>query len=313
MMDRRRPGRSRGTDALLVLVAGTARSGSTVTDLALGSGPRAFSCGEVSAWFRPWRPHHLDFRCNCGDAHCERWVRTARARPSRFHRAVVDDLDVDVVVDSSKTFSWAVDSTRWARRNDMKAAMVIAWKEPKDLAFSFFKRSRRPASIDAAMRSFAFHYAAYLALDVPKVAVRNEDLRDRPAATVASLCTVLGIDHESDQHEFWRHEHHHLFGSSSASEQVQTGASTPEDSVTIEFEERWMARGMEQDRTVQQLSDALRTIDTSVIDEPVRGPVGPNPLSGPRLAVTYSKQRLIGAARRTSLHVRTRRLRRTYP
>jgi hypothetical protein len=226
---------------------------------------------------------------------------------------VVDDSEVDVVVDSSKTISWAIDSTRWARRSGMDSAMVITWKEPKDLAYSFFKRSQRPTSIDSALRSFVFHYSAYLALDVAKVAVRNEDLRDRPAATVASLCGVLGVEHQPDQHEFWRYEHHHLFGSSSASEQVHIGASTSEAGVTSEFEEHWEARGIEQDQMVKQLVGTLLSIDISMVGEPVRGPVGPNPLSRSQLAVTYTKQRLIGAARRASLHTRVRRARRTYP
>ena len=42
----------------VIFVGSTSYSGSTFFDMTLGNDPTGFSCGEVYAFFHPFRPHH---------------------------------------------------------------------------------------------------------------------------------------------------------------------------------------------------------------------------------------------------------------
>jgi hypothetical protein len=224
---------------------------------------------------------------------------------------VVDRLDVDVVVDSSKTLSWIIDSDRWARRSGLETALVLSWKRPHDLAASFYKRSQTAESIEAAMRSFLFNYRTALALDIPKVAIRNDRLRNSPEVTTRALCQSLGLRPEPGQHEFWRFDHHHLFGSSSASAQVTQSRPIAEDSPSEEFEAAWSRLDPGLRAAADSVADDLSRLDVEKVTEPVAARVGSVTRTG--LGEAYVKQRLLTASQTASLHVRMRRLRRNAP
>ena len=61
----------------LIKICGAARSGTTMLDLMLGNASDAFSCGEVNARFRPWRSHHFNPECRCGQNPCQIWAEIA--------------------------------------------------------------------------------------------------------------------------------------------------------------------------------------------------------------------------------------------
>ena len=83
-------------------------------DLILGNRPDAFSCGEIYARYRPFRPHHLAPICACGApvASCPRWRKVGDVRAKHLHRRIVDSLGVTTVVDSSKNLTWIHDAGR---------------------------------------------------------------------------------------------------------------------------------------------------------------------------------------------------------
>ena len=289
------------TGPALVLVGGTARSGSTVADLMLGSASYGFSCGEVFAWFRPFRPHHLDPICRCRDSNCPVWAQLRRTRANRFHSDAAEHLGARLIVDSSKNLAWMSDSIRWARRSGMPSKVLLVWKEPYDLAFSFFKRDSVDEAIHTAVRQFLDYYSMALSMalsmDVPTVAVQNQLLRSKPAETVSDMCGALGVPYEPGQEEFWRFEHHNLFGSDSASVQVRSASSLDDPAVSANFTERWQSLGYDDSVALTKVRAELLRHDVSQA-----APRGTPSAIEPRYTrYQYGRQRLGGLARTARL------------
>jgi hypothetical protein len=68
----------------LIMVCGAARSGTTMLDFMLGNSGDAFSTGEIFGYFRPYRTHHFNPVCSCGDVDCKVWQGLADVPESRF-------------------------------------------------------------------------------------------------------------------------------------------------------------------------------------------------------------------------------------
>ncbi len=98
----------------LINICGMGGSGTTMLDLMLGNGNDAFSCGEVYAWFRPWRSHHRSIVCSCGETPCPVWEQIKDSAENRFHSDVCRRLGVSFVIDSSKELRWLTDAQTWA-------------------------------------------------------------------------------------------------------------------------------------------------------------------------------------------------------
>jgi len=118
----------------------TSRSGSTMADLMLGNDPRAFSLGEVHAWFRPFRTHHFKIICSCGQKNCPWGNLESLKKEHEFHKKAFDLLDVDILVDSSKNLPWVIDNNIWAKKNNITVHNVLLYKEPVNFFYSFWKR-----------------------------------------------------------------------------------------------------------------------------------------------------------------------------
>lgn len=72
-----------------------------MVELMLGNDQRAFSLGEVYAWFRPFRTHHSKIICSCGQENCL-WDKLKNIKEHEFHKKAFEVLNVDILVDSSK-------------------------------------------------------------------------------------------------------------------------------------------------------------------------------------------------------------------
>ncbi len=254
---------NRETVRSVVLIGGTARSGTTVLDLMLGSSSSGFSCGEVGARFRPYRRHHLDPRCRCGSHPCDVWALLGDVPARQFHAAVADRLEARTVVDSSKSLAWVSDTVRWARKSGLHASSVLIWKEPKALAYSFYKRREVDDSIHVAMRNFIGYYSMAMSMRHPIVAVQNEHIRSDPAQTLRRISRALGVPYEPGQEEFWRFEHHHLFGSDSAATQSRAARPTADPTPTVDFERRWASLAYEQSTAISDVRENLLRLDAA--------------------------------------------------
>lgn len=212
-------------ERVLINVCGDGHSGTTMLELMLGARADAFSCGEVFAWHRPWRPEHLELDCSCGQRPCPTWERLRETTEGRFHRHVADELQVRRVVDSSKDLRWVADANRWAERADMRALNVVIWKEPAELAYSWWKRGwlgegpwdpaegRSLRLLQRNVRTFVRYHAELLATGLPWVAVGHDELTRDPGPTLRALSDACELPYAPGQEAFWEHQHHFVFGS----------------------------------------------------------------------------------------------------
>ena len=198
-----------------VNVCGPGRSGTTMLDLMLGTPAEAFSCGEAVAAFQPRRPEHAHLVCSCGEDPCPVWERLRAGPVEQFHRRVADTLGVERVIDSSKWFGWVRDANRWGADSGMRVVNLLIWKEPLELAFSWWKRGELPAD-EEAIWCYVQYHARLLDAGFPVVSVPYADLADDPAGVLASTCRAIGLPYEPGQERFWTTQHHNLFGSSRA-------------------------------------------------------------------------------------------------
>ncbi len=246
----------------LVLVCGASRSGTTMLDLMLGNSDSAFSCGEIYALFRPYRTHHFDPDCSCGQKPCPVWSVLGKVPEKNFHKAALDQPGIHHVVDSSKDLNWVLDSNLWARTNQLAVKNILLWKEPIDLAYSHWKRGR---PVDYFRRSFLNYYERFLDLRLPFVAVNFEELVADPGAMLEQVCGYAGIDYVAGQEEFWNKTHHHLFGSAGTGSQVSSGQSTirAKEEFPQEFLDVWAGTDAAQNKDVRlnTVINALRNAD----------------------------------------------------
>ena len=207
----------------LIMVLGASHSGTTMLDLMLGNHEETFSAGEVWVHFRPRRAHHFRIECHCGQDPCPVWEKLKGAGEQEFHKAVLNLDNINSIVDSSKDLSWMIDSTQWAKANNINTRNVVIWKEPIELAYSHWKRGR---SLAEFRYDFLTYYERFLNLGFPFVSLRFSALVGDPTNTLRKLCEITGLPWQAKQEEFWTKQHHHLFGAAKTSAQAKTGRST---------------------------------------------------------------------------------------
>ena len=245
----------------VINVGGVSRSGSTMLHLILGNDEKAFACGEIVNRFRPGKTHHRPFACACGLHPCPVWQKLDTASERTFYKQTFDRLDVDLIVDSSKTASWLLDAHRWARLDGFTTINVFVYKDPIDLAFSFWKRGRDPMIWRAEM---LLYYRRLLGVGFPLLTVELGDLLASPTAKVEQICRVIGIPYRPGKERFWEKDHHHAFGNLGVLRQVQSGRSVfqrqrtyPEDfSRHIESLRARLAADLDLQGLLQTLADA---------------------------------------------------------
>jgi len=194
----------------VINVCGQSYSGTTMLDLMLGNGRACFSCGELYALFRPYRSHHFNPACGCGDRSCNHWLEIRRHGPRHAHKNIAKYFGVDVVVDSSKDLCWLIDANRWARKDGFRVFNVAIWKTPIEFAYSRWKRN---IQLTSWPREYTEYYARLFECNLPLVGVQYADLATDPAGTLRNLCSVVGLPYFSGKERFWEKTHHHLFGS----------------------------------------------------------------------------------------------------
>lgn len=209
-------------DRTLVNVCGAGRSGTTMLDLMLGNASNAFSCGEVYAWFRPWRTTHFNPICPCGENPCLVWKKIKDCEESSFHLNVFEQLNVDFVVDSSKQLYWIIDSYEWAKTNDISVYNILIWKDPVNLSYSHWKRGE---GLWYWREEFSRYYGKVIELGLPVIAIKLEDLVANPSEKLSEICEAIGMPYFEGKERFWEKQHHHFFGSKGTRDQVSSGHS----------------------------------------------------------------------------------------
>lgn len=207
----------------VVQVLGPGRSGTTMLHLMLGNADNAFACGEIYAFFRPWRTHHFQPKCSCGRSFGDCvWRRFDGVHERGFHRTLADALQVAWVVDESKRLGWLLDSQRWALRTNMDIFNIVMVKDPLALMYSAWKRGVR---VSAARESFITYNRRILKLGLPFVSVSLEELAADPSRKLSTICAAIGMEYFPGKENFWERRHCHLFGSLGVRRQVESGHS----------------------------------------------------------------------------------------
>lgn len=262
----------------LVNILGAGYSGTTMLDLMLGSNSRAVSCGEVYAWYRPFRSHHRTSICACSDPDC-RIRRTLTASPEvKFHAHACESLKREFVVDSSKNLRWVADSIGWALDTGMRVFNIAIWKDPVSLCYSQWKRGE---SFWEWKSSFTRYYDRLDSLGISYVSVPQSTLVREPQVVLSRLCSLVGMSYEIGQERFWEHEHHHFFGSLGTRQQVKRGHS--HFSETEEFPPEFMdvrlqiERDIERDSRLGGVLQRIADADACRPDAGVRAEQGERP------------------------------------
>jgi hypothetical protein len=263
-------------------------------DVMLGNAPDAFSCGEVAAWYRPFRRHHRHIDCSCGADPCPIWERLSRVPAARFHAAAARETDSRFVVDSSKELSWVVDAHRWASDTGMDCHTVVMWKDPVDLAHSQWKRGY---DVMSWRPEFVAYYRRILDLPIPLVVVPLDGLLASPAQVLQRVCSGVAMPYFEGKERFWEKTHHFLFGSGGVRKQVQRGATrirrATDPEPDFEAEAARVRDRLKADREVQDILARLEASSISGVVRPENGAPVPRPYP-----LWYYRRRLAGAFRR---------------
>lgn len=250
------------TNGTLINVCGTGYCGSTLLDLLLGNGSSAFSCGEVWAWFRPFRRHHFTIDCSCGQDPCPIWREIGHVPESEFHITVISILEKEFVIDSSKDLSWVIDNNRWATSENLDVYNLVIWKDPLKLAYSYWKRGYRPLKFRS---SFIKYHRRLIQSGLNFFSVNYDDLIDNLIDRLQDICMVIDMDYFPGKERFWEGDHHYLFGSGSIREQISAGNAiiTKTREYSEEFQNLLPAINIriEKDRKVQEIVKELEKMD----------------------------------------------------
>lgn len=219
----------------VIFIGSTSRSGSTILDMMLGNGPGLFSLGEVNAQFRPYRKHHYNSLCACGDAFCKIRRSFKKIKEKDLYDHVFDTLDAHVIIDSSKELTWILDQYQYlSKRKDIDVKILLIYKDPVSLAHSYFKRGQ---PLMFFKKQFQY-YSNFVETRLPFVTVEYESLVADPKGVLSKLCDYLGISYFEGKEEYWNKEMHHFFGSNSV---IQTyESSSPRISDHVEYREDFL-------------------------------------------------------------------------
>ncbi|SER78589.1 hypothetical protein SAMN05421690_10771 [Nitrosomonas sp. Nm51] len=244
----------------LIKVCGASRSGTTMLDLMLGNSTDVFSCGEVVAWFRPWRHHHFKLECQCGQSPCSVWKQIAYVQANDFHENVFSKLNVNFVVDSSKDLCWVLDSQEWATSKGIDTYNILIWKNPVNLAYSHWKRGK---GLDHWQQEFISYHDRFFKSNLPFRAVNYNELVEDSQKMLSVICNCLEMPYFEGKERFWENQHcHYLFGSGVTAKQVSEKSSKiwHKDNFPPEFKKHIHALEKEvgQNARIQQILSVLK-------------------------------------------------------
>jgi hypothetical protein len=261
----------------LINVCGMPRSGTTMLGLMLASGDDAVSSGEACSWFRVarYRP---------GATIPDFFRSLADVDERVFHQHLMDLHDVDFSIDSSKTFDWVVDQTRYGAETGVRVFNILVWKSPVDIALSWWKRGNYER-----WRAYYLRYHAQLLLSgVDFCTVPYDALVEAPADTLQAICTASGLPYFEGKERFWEHDHE-LMGTNSAGVKDQVERRTSEfrkPPVPTAF--RPLAREVEQAaQTDTRLQRVIEALAARSVLAPESAPAFPHryrPHAGSRMA-----------------------------
>jgi len=187
-------------------------------DMMLSSGEDGFSLGEVYALYNPFRAHHRDPKCVCGNASCLLWNELKQISKKKVYLEIFKKFPkVTHIVDSSKNPFWIESQKKHLNANGIDVYNILIWKNPVEFAMSVYKRSNK---IDW-IRPWKAYHRLYFTLINNWMSIPYSKLVKYPSNTVSELCDYIGINYFRGKEYFWNFNHHTLFGNRSAKIHLQ--------------------------------------------------------------------------------------------
>jgi len=215
----------------VVFVGGSSYSGTTFLDLMLANAIDGFSCGEVNLLFNPYRQHHFNINCSCGDPHCLIWHEVKRAGPDNLYATIFRLLpNVSYIVDSSKDPLWIQRQTKNLICSEIAVENVLIWKTPQEYYHSCAKRGLERGWESAWINYHKLYFRmvnSWHAVPCSQVVASTDSLR--------MICECIGLDYFEGKHRYWEKIHHMLFGNHSAKRHLyQKGTDAYEQSRKVQ-------------------------------------------------------------------------------
>lgn len=196
----------------VIFVGGTSFSGSTFLDMVLANSKDGFSCGEVNAFFYPYRKHHLNPECGCGDPSCKVWSTVKQGGVKKLYHTIFELFpEVNIIVDSSKNPTWIRSRSKDLKDAGIAVENVLIWKTPQEFFASCLKRGR----VNGWQRAWINYHRYYFGLIDNWFSLPYQQLV-RTEEALEQLCSQLGISYFKGKEEYWNKTHHTLFGNTSA-------------------------------------------------------------------------------------------------
>ena len=233
-------------DRTVIFVCSCSYSGSTLLNLMLASNKSSFATGEISFAFHPRKAHHLSIRCGCGDSDCDIWPSLIKGKPENIHSLIMDKYGKRLVVDSSKEPWWVEKRSSELEKSGVRVIKLIVWKTPLEIIDSFSKRGKR--------KQWSKHWVNYHR----NIFSSGNDWHSVPYNKLAKNPSLISdlLDYENlpsrkDQHEYWNHENHPVFGNDTAILHLHDEKSQTAKEVRQRLVEK---KGEEEIRTHREIS-----------------------------------------------------------
>ncbi|MBC8550658.1 MAG: hypothetical protein H8D23_13525 [Candidatus Brocadiales bacterium] len=196
---------------VVIFIGGTSYSGSTMLDMMLSNHSNSFSLGEVSALYRPYRPHHFNPTCGCDDAGCLIWTQLKEAGEHGLYiRAFEMFPEVNYLIDSSKNQWWIKTQSERLLSEGIEVKHLLISKSPESFAHSMLKRGQK-----GWKRAWINYQKQYLTLIPDAYPILYDSLTEDTVSRLKRICEYIDLTYEVGMEDFWNKTHHTLFGNNS--------------------------------------------------------------------------------------------------
>ncbi|MFW6008804.1 MAG: hypothetical protein ACOCP8_06020 [archaeon] len=197
----------------VILIGGTAYSGSTILDLILSNTNKGISVGELHALFFPWREKQLDYGgIDTNKGFIKFWDEIKNKSYKNVYKNIFDKFpEKEYIVDSSKAIYWIYLQNKLLEKQDFEIKNILIWKNPESLVKSYLKRGK-----NNALDSWINYYRQYLSI-IKNPIIVNLDNFINNSLQLKSICQHLSIPYSEKMFEYWNNETAYtLYGSTSA-------------------------------------------------------------------------------------------------
>jgi len=221
----------------LIHICGTGRSGSTVMDLIIGSIDNSISLGEINAYYYPYRNHHLQAICSCGDKNCMRLEEVKKFSRENVHFKLLEHDSIANLVDSSKSLLWIYENINILKFKNIDIYNIVLIKNFKSYAHSIWKRG---GSIDLAYKKYLNYYKNLIDSGIKYCLINQSDLIFQKHDVSKKVSDFIGLSLKEEYFNFWNFEHHYFFGSPSAKNQISNKSIQDNSNFDAKFQNDFM-------------------------------------------------------------------------